>query len=159
MVAFLEIHTNFVSYFFGRQESHTVPAICYVANPYAKVEVPIHQNKRTWLPNKSSPMPSEEWRKQFLDRFTNMRETLASRTRQTATPSLVKIPRGRNGKKWYIFLHGRDLVEEVEYDDDQEEEEKEEPDVRNDVEVQHAPAFHCREPTESLLHHFSKVSV
>lgn len=100
-------------------------------------------------------MPSEEWRKQFLDRFTNMRETLANRTQQTVTQSPVKIPTGRNGKKWYRFLHGRDLVEEVEYDDDQEEEE---PGRNIDDEEQEIAEFHCREPTESLLHHFSNVS-
>jgi hypothetical protein len=132
-----------------------VPAICYVANPYAKVEnTPRPDSSKDSTQGDLTCMPSEEWRRHFLTRFTNMRESLAIRTRHNLPPYPDKIPRGRNGKKWYRFLHGRDLVEDVEYDDEQEEESDAEGMARQEEEV---VIFQCREPSENLLHHFGTV--
>lgn len=84
-----------------------------------------------------------------------MRETLANRSKISIPSYPDKIPRGRNGKRWYRFLHGRDLIEDVEYDDEQEEE-KESGAEDKEAEAEER-AFHCREPSENLLHHFGTV--
>lgn len=134
-----------------------MPAIIYVANPYAKDESgpppsSIQSRLMKEIPS-STCMPSEEWRRSFLSRFANMRETLANRAKQHLSSYPEKIPRGRNGKKWYRFLHGRDLVEDVEYDEEQEEGSDAE-----GTEIKEAEAFKCRDPSEALLHHFGTVS-
>lgn len=83
-----------------------------------------------------------------------MRESLANRSDKGLSTYPDKIPRGRNGKKWYRFLHGRDLIEDVEYDDEEEKGSDAEGAVREDAEA----VFKCREPSEALLHHFGTVS-
>ena len=145
-----------------RQESETVPSVCSVPNPYARVEnVPLSGAKTSWNreSTSSAAMPSLEWRKRFLDRFSNMRESLSNRPQRPLPTTLDRIPRGRSGKAWYKFLHGRDLFDEVEYDSDQgggedEEDIQGQEDARED-----ASSFSCREPSGALLHQFSTVSL
>lgn len=89
-----------------------------------------------------------------------MRESLINRPKQATSNLQEKVPRGRNGKKWYRFLHGRSLLEEVVYDDEEgnEEDSEEADDEQNGRREQKAIAFNCREPNESLLHRFDTVS-
>ncbi|UZJ52603.1 hypothetical protein CBS101457_001923 [Exobasidium rhododendri] len=145
-----------------RQESATVPNICYVANPYANVNVNSARSRQIADTDSSTSqiMPSLEWRKVFLKRFENMRVTLSNRPRQMTPTSAENIPRGRNGKKWYVFLHGRNLAQEILYDNEEEIDENgeiQEGDThteRGEIKV-----CKCREPNEALLHRFSTSQI
>lgn len=104
-------------------------------------------------------MPSLEWRKRFLDRFSNMRETLSNRPQWPLPPTLDRLPRGRSGKAWYKFLHGRDLLDDVEYDSDQGGGEDDEDILRQENAREDPSFFSCREPSGALLHQLSTVSL
>lgn len=132
----------------------------FAVNPYAKVESNGKGDSlalSSWEKDEAdvASMPSLEWRKRFLVRFSNMRTALATLgavQRPSDFPN--SIPRGRSPKRWYRFLHGRDIQLEVEYDD-----EVEEVVPAGGVDENNTSSSHqVVEPSEALLQQFSAVS-
>lgn len=98
-------------------------------------------------------LPPREWRNLFLHKFKNMRESIRYRTQSTDQSSMNDcLPKGKNAKKWFKYLHGIEPIVE-EYSEEEIETEKD-----DKLGQANTNAKQLRMPKDSLLLRFSTVS-